>query len=430
MSKLTHFLKDKELKHRLLVIAAILLLVRLMYVIPVPGVDQAKWQTILENNKIFGLASMLSGGALAKLSIAMLGIGPYITASIIMQLLSMVFPALKEMQQEGTASDRKRFEQYSRILTIPLAILQGFSYLNILRAQGVLTYTPATLFLNLLVITVTSVFMMWLGENITRQKLGNGISILIFSGIVAQYPEEIGLTIANYAANPSIALMINIIITFLMAFLVILGVIYVTEAERKIPVSYAKRVRGTKVYGGASTYLPMKVNQTGMIPIIFASSMLMFPSLIGSLLSTIKNNATILKISVFLTNFLNPSSANNWSYVTAYFVMVVLFTYFYTAITFEPKNISDNLQKNGGFIPGYRPGKVTESFLSKTSTRVTLFGALFLGLMAVLPFIVQKFTKITTLTIGGAGILIAVGVAVEIIKAIEAQVSLREYDTI
>ena len=430
MSKLTHFLKDKELRHRLLVIAAILLLVRLMYVIPVPGVDQAKWQTILENNKIFGLASMLSGGALAKLSIAMLGIGPYITASIIMQLLSMVFPALKEMQQEGTASDRKRFEQYSRLLTIPLALLQGFSYLNILKAQGVLIYTPATLFLNLLVITVTSVFMMWLGENITRQKLGNGISILIFSGIVAEYPQEIGLTIANYAANPSISLMINIIITFLMAFLVILGVIYVTEAERKIPVSYAKRVRGTKVYGGASTYLPMKVNQTGMIPIIFASSMLMFPSLIGSLLSTIKNNATILKISVFLTNFLNPSSGNNWSYVTAYFVMVVLFTYFYTAITFEPKNISDNLQKNGGFIPGYRPGKVTENFLAKTSTRVTLFGALFLGLMAVLPFIVQKFTKITTLTIGGAGILIAVGVAVEMIKAVEAQVSLREYDTI
>ena len=215
-----------------------------------------------------------------------------------------------------------------------------------------------------------------------------------------------------------------------MAFLVILGVIYVTEAERKIPVSYAKRVRGTKVYGGASTYLPMKVNQTGMIPIIFASSMLMFPSLIGSLLSTIKNNATILKISVFLTNFLNPSSGNNWSYVIAYFVMVVLFTYFYTAITFEPKNISDNLQKNGGFIPGYRPGKVTESFLAKTSTRVTLFGALFLGLMAVLPFIVQKFTKITTLTIGGAGILIAVGVAIEMIKAVEAQISLREYDTI
>jgi len=429
MSKLIHFLKDKELRHHLLVIAAILLLVRLMYVIPVPGVDQAKWQTILENNKIFGLASMLSGGALAKLSIAMLGIGPYITASIIMQLLAMVFPSLKEMEQEGTASDRKRFEQYSRILAIPLAILQGFSYLNILKAQGVINYTPVTLLLNLLVITVVSIFMMWLGENITSQKLGNGISILIFSGIVAEYPQEISLTIANYSANPSTALMLNIIITFLMAFLVILGVIYVTEAERKIPVSYAKRVRGTKVYGGASTYLPMKVNQTGMIPIIFASSILMFPSLIGSLLSTVKNNATVLKVSHFLTTVLNPS-ATNWSYVIAYFVMVVLFTYFYTAITFEPKTISDNLQKNGGFIPGYRPGKITEDFLNKTSTRITLFGAIFLGLMAVLPFIVQRFTKITTLTIGGAGILIVVGVAVEIIKAFEAQISLREYDSI
>jgi len=429
MSKLIHFLKDKELRHHLLVIAAILLLVRLMYVIPVPGVDQAKWQTILENNKIFGLASMLSGGALAKLSIAMLGIGPYITASIIMQLLAMVFPSLKEMEQEGTASDRKRFEQYSRILAIPLAILQGFSYLNILKAQGVINYTPVTLLLNLLVITVVSIFMMWLGENITSQKLGNGISILIFSGIVAEYPQEISLTIANYSANPSTALMLNIIITFLMAFLVILGVIYVTEAERKIPVSYAKRVRGTKVYGGASTYLPMKVNQTGMIPIIFASSILMFPSLIGSLLSTVKNNATVLKVSHFLTTVLNPS-ATNWSYVIAYFVMVVLFTYFYTAITFEPKTISDNLQKNGGFIPGYRPGKITEDFLNKTSTRITLFGAIFLGLMAVLPFIVQRFTKVTTLTIGGAGILIVVGVAVEIIKAFEAQISLREYDSI
>jgi len=429
MSKLTHFLKDKELRHRLLVIAAILLLVRLMYVIPVPGVDQVKWKTILENNKIFGLASMLSGGALAKLSIAMLGIGPYITASIIMQLLAMVFPSLKEMEQEGTASDRKRFEQYSRLLAIPLAALQGFSYLNILKAQGVLNYTPATLLLNLLVITVVSIFMMWLGENITSQKLGNGISILIFSGIVAEYPQEIALTIANYSANPSTALMLNIIITFLMAFLVILGVIYVTEAERKIPVSYAKRVRGTKVYGGASTYLPMKVNQTGMIPIIFASSILMFPSLIGSLLSTIKNNVTVLKVSHFLTTVLNPS-ATNWAYVVTYFVMVVLFTYFYTAITFEPKTISDNLQKNGGFIPGYRPGKITEDFLNKTSTRITLFGAVFLGLMAVLPFIVQRFTKITTLTIGGAGILIVVGVAVEIIKAFEAQISLREYDSI
>lgn len=429
MSKLTHFLKDKELRHHLLVIATILLLVRLMYVIPVPGVDQAKWQTILENNKIFGLASMLSGGALAKLSIAMLGIGPYITASIIMQLLAMVFPSLKEMEQEGTASDRKRFEQYSRILAIPLAILQGFSYLNILKAQGVINYTPVTLLLNLLVITVVSIFMMWLGENITSQKLGNGISILIFSGIVAEYPQEISLTIANYSANPSTALMLNIIITFLMAFLVILGVIYVTEAERKIPVSYAKRVRGTKVYGGVSTYLPMKVNQTGMIPIIFASSILMFPSLIGSLLSTVKNNATVLKVSHFLTTVLNPS-ATNWSYVIAYFVMVVLFTYFYTAITFEPKTISDNLQKNGGFIPGYRPGKITEDFLNKTSTRITLFGAIFLGLMAVLPFIVQRFTKVTTLTIGGAGILIVVGVAVEIIKAFEAQISLREYDSI
>jgi len=429
MSKLTHLFKDKDLRHRLLVIASILLLVRLMYVIPVPGVDQAKWQTILETNKIFGLASMLSGGALAKLSIAMLGIGPYITASIIMQLLAMVFPSLKEMQQEGTASDRKRFEQYSRLLAIPLAVLQGFSYLNILKAQGVLNYTPATLMLNLLVITVVSVFMMWLGENITSQKLGNGISILIFTGIVAEYPQEIALTIANYSANPSTALMLNIIITFLMAFLVILGVIYVTEAERKIPVSYAKRVRGTKVYGGASTYLPMKVNQTGMIPIIFASSILMFPSLIGSLLSTIKNNPTILRVSHFLTTVLNPS-ATNWAYIVTYFVMVVLFTYFYTAITFEPKTISDNLQKNGGFIPGYRPGKITEDFLSKTSTRITLFGAVFLGLMAILPFIVQRFTQITTLTIGGAGILIVVGVAVEIIKAFEAQISLREYDSI
>jgi len=430
MSKLTHFLKDKELRHRLLVIAAILLLVRLMYVIPVPGVDQVKWQSILENNKIFGLASMLSGGALAKLSIAMLGISPYITASIIMQLLAMVFPSLKEMQQEGTESDRRRFEQYSRLLSIPLALLQGFSYLNILKAQGVLTYTPITLLFNLLVITVTSVFIMWLGENITRQKLGNGISILIFAGIVAEYPQEIGMTIASYTANPTIALMLNILLTFAMAFIVILGVIYVTEAERKIPVSYAKRVRGTKVYGGASTYLPMKVNQTGMIPIIFASSILMFPGLIGSLLGTIKNNPTILKVSQFLTKMLNSGATNNWSYIIVYFVMVVLFTYFYTAITFEPKNISDNLQKNGGFIPGYRPGKITEEFLSKTSTRITLFGAFFLGLMAILPFIVQKFTKITTFTIGGAGILIVVGVAVEIIKAFEAQVSLREYDSV
>lgn len=413
-------LRSPDLRRKAFIIFLLLVVFRIMATIPLPNVDTHQLQLFLSSNQIFGLFNVFTGGAFKNISIALLGISPFITASIIMQLLTMIFPSLKELFYEGTEKERAKFMQYSRLLTVPLATLQGFGFLNLLNRQGVIIISnPLDLIRNLIIIVTASVFLMWLGELITEQKLGNGISLIIFAGIVIDFPREILQTIVT--VDPS--RVPNMIAFFAIALLIILGVVFISRGERRIPVSYAKQVRGTKIYGGASTYLPLKINQAGVIPIIFALSILMFPQMISQFLSG-SQNQWLLKIALLFKDF-NPGS---WIYLLFYFGLVFLFTFFYTTITFNPETIAENLQKRGGFIPGYRPGKTTSQHLMNTSNKITFFGAIFLGIIAILPILMQQFTGITTFAIGGTSLLIMVTVAIETMDTIEAQLIMREYE--
>jgi len=420
--KLFNLLKLKELRQKVFIILILLVVFRIMASIPLPNVDQVKLQNFFKQNQIFGLFNIFTGGAMSNISIAFLGIGPYITSSIIFQLLTMVFPSLKQMLQEGTEKERAQFEQYSRMFTVPLALLQGFAMLNLLKSQQIVTIsTPFDLIRNLVVVIASTIILMWIGELITEQKLGNGISLIIFAGIVIGLPRQLLATFMNLTFER----LPNLIIFLSLSLLIIIGVVFVSQGERRIPVNYAKQVRGTKIYGGANTYLPMKVNQAGVIPIIFALSILMFPQMIGQFLST-SSNAFLLKVSLALKGFTTESPV----YLVLYFLLVFLFTFFYTSVTFEPESISENLQKRGGFIPGYRPGKTTANYLANLSSKITLFGALFLGVIAVLPILLEKTSGITTLALGGTSLLIMVEVAIETMKAIEAQLIMREYENV
>jgi len=422
LQKLIGLLKTSDLRKKALIIIALLLVFRLMATIPLPQVNHEKLVQFFEANQIFGLFNIFTGGALSKISIAFLGIGPYITASIIMQLLTIVFPNLKELFYEGTDKERAQFEQYTRLLTIPLAALQSLGFLSLLRSQGVITIgSPFDLIRNIIIATASSIILMWFGELITEQKLGNGISLIIFSGIVVNLPRQFFQTFVSLDPTR----VPNLIVFLAMSLLIVLGIVIVARGERRIKVNYAKQVRGTKIYGGSATYLPMRVNQAGMIPIIFAMSILMFPQLIGQFLAR-SQNAIILKIVSVIKDF----GPNSWAYLVFYFLLVVFFTFFYTSITFEPDSLAENLQKRGGFVPGYRPGKTTSQFLSAISRKVTLFGAIFLGLIAILPIILQRITGITTMAISGASLIIMVEVAIETMRAIEAQLIIREYEKI
>jgi preprotein translocase subunit SecY len=350
----------------------------------------------------------------------MLGVGPYITASIIMQLLTMMSPRLKAMYQEEGEAGRRKFSQYSRWLSVPLALLQAYGFIVLLQKQGVIThFSSFALAVNVIVVTAGSILLMWIGELITEFGIGNGVSLIIFAGIVASLPGAIGQAI--FAFDPS---QLPLYILFvIVAFVIIYGVIYITEAERPIPVTYAKRVRGNKVFGGVSTYLPLRLNQAGVIPIIFALSILLFPQFILGLISGGASNEALKAAAGSVLAFLS----NGWVYASLYFVMVFLFTYFYTAVTFDPHQISENLQKNGAFIPGVRPGQSTSEHIGKVLTRITLVGATFLGLVAVLPLIMKAITGITSLAIGGTALLIVVSVVLDLVKKIDAQLSMREY---
>lgn len=412
--------RSPDLRKKIIIILLLLVVFRVMAAIPLPDVDKEQLKVFFASNQFFSLFNIFTGGAFTNISIVMLGVGPYITASIIMQLLTMVFPGLKAYFYEGTDKERALFEQYTRILTIPLAFLQGFAFLNLFKSQGLIVFSSTFYMLrDVIVATAASFFLIWLGELMTEQKIGNGISFIIFTGIVINLPKEIYQTIIT--TDPT--KIPNMIAFFVVSLLIIVGVVFISRGQRKIPVSYAKQVRGTKIYGGADTYLPMRVNQAGMIPIIFAVSILMFPQMIGNFMSA-SQNAFLLKLSLALKNF----DSTSWSYLIIYFILVCLFTFFYTSITFEPNEIADNLQKRGGFIPGYRPGQTTSNYLANTSRRITLFGALFLGSIAILPIILAKATGITTMAISGASILIMVEVAIETIEALEAQLIMREYE--
>ncbi len=420
---MSHFFKkiktiwtDRSLRKRVLFVIFAFFLFRLLASIPVPGVNTFALESFLANNQFFGVLNIFSGGGLSTLSIVMLGVGPYITASIIMQLLTIMFPRLKEMYHEEGEMGRRKFAQYSRILTVPLAVLQGLSLLIILERQGVIL--PLSMFdriENVIVIVAGSMLLMWLGELVSEYGIGNGVSLIIFAGIVASFPSSLSQLI--FAYDPTKVLSY---VGFAAVSLVVVAlVVAITEAERPIPVTYARASRGG---GGVSSYIPLRINQAGVMPIIFALSILTFPQIIGNFL-TGSSNQILAKIAEVLSAF----SRTSVLYIVLYFFLVFLFTYFYTAITFDPESVSNNLQKNGAFVPGTRPGEATANHIGGIVTRVTLVGALFLATIAILPLVIQKITGITAIALGGTALLIVVNVITDFLKKLDAQVSMREY---
>ena len=417
--KLKLVFKDINLRNKILFVLGALVVFRALATIPIPGVDVARLHEFFANNQFLGLLNIFSGGGLSNLSIVMLGVSPYITASIIMQLMTIMFPKLKQMYHEEGEAGRKKFGQYSRLLTVPLAFVQGYGFLRLLQSQGAVDAMGGfEMMTNVAVIMAGSMLLMWIGELITEYGIGNGVSLLIFAGIVAGLPTAISQLYIGFEVSQ-----IPLYLGFLAAAVaIVLGIVIVTEAERPIPIHYAKRVRGSKVYGGVSTYLPLRVNQAGVIPIIFAMSILLFPQMILNFLVNVESEI-IRTVSDFMLGVLS----NGWIYATLYFIMVFLFTYFYTAVTFDPEAISTNLQKSGAFVPGVRPGQSTSEYLAKVLTRITLIGALFLGVVAVLPLIMQAITGIAALAIGGTALLIVVSVVLDLVKKIDAQIAMREY---
>lgn len=420
MEKYLKIFKVKELRMKVMTVAFLLVCFRILAAIPIPGVDKMRLEEFFGSSQLFSFVGIMAGGTMSNLSIIMLGVGPYITATIIMQLMTMIFPKFKEMYYEEGAAGRAKFNRYSRYLTVPLAAMSAYGFLNLLASQGVVgSLGLFDLIKNVIVIMAGSLLVMWIGELISEQKIGNGISLIIFAGIVSSLPQTIVNMIQTY--NPSqLPTYIGFVI---VALAVIAGVVFINEGERKIPVSYAKQVRGTKMYGGVSSYLPIKVNQAGVIPIIFAISILLFPQFVAQI-SAIFSKSLSLKLTDIVSQFMN----NQYLYSAAYFLLVVIFTYFYTAVTFDPSEISKNLQRAGGFIAGIRPGESTTTFLTKVISRITLWGAIFLGLIAILPNIVRMFTGIAVLTIGGTAILIVVSVALETLRQINSQLIIREYE--
>ncbi len=411
-----------DLRKKVLFILGMLVIFRFAAAVPVPGVDPARLAAFLSNNQFFGLLNIFSGGVLDNLSIVMLGVGPYITASIIMQLLTVIVPRFKEMYHEEGEAGRTRFNQYSRLLTVPLAFLQAYGLLVILERQEVIPELGVAGYAaNMIIAVAGSVFLMWIGELITEKGIGNGVSIMIFAGIVATLPATVQQTFFTFTVDK----LPSILAFAAVGIAVIAAVALINEGQRNVPVSYAKRIRGMRQYGGVSTHLPLRVNQAGVIPIIFAVSIILFPGLIGSFLAGVPNEL-VQGISRTLISLFN----NQWIYGSVYFLMVFIFTYFYTAVMFEPKAVADNIQKQGGFILGVRPGRPTAEYLAHIVSRITLAGGLFLGAVAVLPIAVPPIFGIQALTIGGTSLLIVVSVVLETMKQINAQLVVREYENI
>ena len=411
-------LSDPAIRNRIFFVIAAILLFRLLANIPIPGVNHLALETFFANNQFFGLLNLFSGGGLSQLSIVMLGVGPYITASIVMQVATIIFPGVKRAYTEEGEAGRARFINWSRLLTVPLAALQAIAFLFLLRSEGVLLPLSALdLVANIVIVTAGSLLLMWIGELVTEFGIGNGVSLIIFAGIVAGLPSAVSQSLFA-ASTASIPAYLGFIA---LALAMIYAVVVVSDAERTIPIAYARAVRGAAMSQGAATYLPIRLLQAGVIPIIFGLSFLLLPQLVLSSLAALGLTGGVLVAwySAFL--------ANPWQYGAAYFVLVVLFTYFYTSITFEPSRVADNLQKGGAFVPGVRPGRETEHYIENVVTRITLPGAVFLGLLAVAPSIVQGLTGVATLLIGGTALLIAVQVALDLARKIDAQVSLREY---
>ncbi len=413
----------KDIRNNILFVVALLVLFRLIAHIPIPGVNLVNLRNYLSGNQILGLLNIFSGGTIQNFSIIMLGVGPYITASIIVQLLTMVVPSLEELSKEGEQGQQK-ISMYTRWLTVPLSFLQSFGTIKLLNqsAHPILTgLTPFRLITVMMTITAGTMFLMWIGELISERKVGNGVSLLIFAGIVSAIPGGLRTLFANY--DPS-QLYTYVLFLGIVIFTVV-GVVFINEGQRNIPVNYAKQVRGNRIYGGTSTHLPLRVNMAGVIPIIFAISLLLFPSMVAQFFVQAKSAWMAHAATAIIRLF-----QNSWFYNTLYFLLVFGFTYFYTAVVFQPHKMAENLQKQGGFIPGIRPGTETEKYLAQTMNRINLTGALFLGLIAILPFLAKGVLGTQSLRIGGTSLLIVVAVAIETAKQIEAQLTMHEYDAI
>ena len=407
---------DDKIRRRILYTLGGLFLFRLLGAVPAPGVEPINLQQFFTQNQVFGLLNVLSGGGLSGISIAMLGVGPYITASIIMQLMTVMSPKLKSMYHDEGQAGKRKFTQYSRLLTVPLGAIQAFGFLTLLQRQGAigdLGWFP--MLTNVIVITAGAVLVMWIGELITEFGVGNGISLLIFAGIVARLPGAIS-NLAFQFTRDQLFMYAGFI---LVAIAIVYGIVVVTEAKRPIPITYSKE-RGQGGNQNVSTYLPLKLNQAGVMPIIFGLSIMLFPQMIINFLGYGPQAGGVI-------GAIQTIYQNDVLYAVIYFVLVFLFTFFYTAITFEPESVAENLQKSGAFIPGVRPGESTRQHIAKIMSRVTFSGAVFLGAIAILPIIMQQITGMQALAIGGTALLIVVAVLVDLIKRIDGQVAMRQY---
>lgn len=422
MNTLTKIWQYKDLRIKVLVTAVLLALTRVLAHIPLPGVNLEQLQSFFQNNQIFGLLDMFSGGTMSQFSIVLMGVGPYITSSIIFQLLAMVIPKFEQMQKESEAG-RQKINQYIRIATVPLAIIQAYSMLVLLKSQQIIPgWTVFDLTLMLISAAAGTLVLMWIGELISEKGIGNGVSLIITLGILSSFPKQIRNTWAIVSSG-DISKIIGVIVFLVIFIIVMAAIVTITEAQRNIRVSYAKRLSGSRTLGSIDTYLPIRVNTAGVIPIIFAMSVMIMPGVIGKYLEQ-SSTLWIQNSAKFIVDLFQ----NNLFYGLFYFVLVFGFTYFYTSVVFKPDQIAENLQKRSGFIPGIRPGTETKLYLSKIIGRVTFLGGIFLGFVAVLPFIVQAATGIDTLVLGGTGILILVSVVIETMRQIDSQIVMHTYD--
>lgn len=412
----------KDLRNKVSFALFILLLTRVLAHIPLPGVDLERLKLFFEQNQVFGLLDMFSGGTMSQFSIVLMGVGPYITASIIFQLLVMVIPKLEELQKEGQSGQQK-INQYTRYATIPLAIIQSYAMLALLKSQGII---PGWEIFDLTVMLITSaagtILLMWLGELVTEKGIGNGVSLIITLGILSSFPEQIRNTWAIVQTG-DIGKIIGVTAFLLIFIFVVAAIVLITEGQRNVPVSYARRTSSQGSLGMIDSFLPIRVNISGVIPIIFAMSIMVVPGVVGKYLESAKT-AWISSAASFTTNLFQ----NDWFYGAIYFLLVFAFTFFYTFVVFKPDQVSENLQKQGGFIPGLRPGSETKKFLHKVVSRVTLAGGVFLAIVAILPFVVKAITNIDTLVLGGTGLLIIVSVVIETIRQIDSQLMMHTYD--
>jgi len=416
--KLSLIFTDSGLRARILFLLGAIAVFRFLSAVPIPNVNRGALDQFFQNNQFLGLLSIFSGGGFSQVSIVLLGVGPYITASIMMQLATVIFPKVKEMYSEEGEAGRTQFISISRMVTIPIAILQGVAFLSLLENQGILNpLTPFAFAVNVFLVAAGSLLLMWIGELITEFGIGNGVSLIIFAGIVSTLPSAI-----SQAAFTATAANIPAYLALLVLALgVIYSVVMVADAERSIPIAHARQVRGNAL-PSAATYLPLRLLQAGVIPIIFALSLLLLPQMVLAGLTAVGFSGVAVASAAY-----ESFAAIAWAYSAVYFVLVVMFTFFYTSITFEPHRVAENLQKSGAFIPGVRPGRETESYIAKVVNRITLPGALFLGLVAVIPFVIEGITGITAILVGGTALLIAVQVLLDLVRKIDAQISLREY---